>query len=190
MYRTLLAACLLAGLPLAAQASDALSYNLIEAGYIHTDSDNASADGVAIKAMLALHPSVHVFADYSAQRVDQVDVDVDQWRAGIGWNHELSSTTDLLLRASWLGWRPEYGSDVDGYALELGGRLFANHRWEVEALAGWENYAEHNGINPEPEFYGRLGAVARFNEHWGLSAQVRLGKQSSREWFIGPRASW
>ena len=60
----------------------------------------------------------------------------------------------------------------------------------MEALAGWENYAEHNGINPEPEFYGRLGAVARFNEHWGLSAQVRLGKQSSREWFIGPRASW
>ena len=71
---------------------------------------------------------MHVFADYSAQRVDEVDVDVDQWRAGIGWNHELSSTTDLLLRASWLGWRPEYGSDVDGYALELGGRLFANHR--------------------------------------------------------------
>lgn len=190
MYKTLLAAGLLAGLSAAANASDSLSYNFIQAGYHYTDSDNATADGLAISGMVAVHPSVHLFADYSAQRVDDSDIDVDQWRAGIGWNHELSSTTDLLLRASWLGFRPEYGVDFDGYALELGGRMWASRHWQLEATVGWEDYAQSAGINPEGEFYGRLGALAQFNQYWGLSAQVRLGKHSSSEWFIGPRASW
>lgn len=190
MYKTLLAASLLAALPFTASASDSLSYTYVEAGYIYTDSDNASADGFAIKGMVAVHPSVHLFADYSRQRVDEVEVDVDQWRAGIGYNHELSSTTDLLLRASWLGFRPEYGTDVNGYALELGGRLWASRRWQVEAVAGWEDYSEAAGVDPKGEFYGRLGALAQFNEYWGLSAQVRVGKHSSSEWFLGPRASW
>lgn len=190
MYKTLLVAGLLAALPLAAAASDSLSYRYLEAGYTYTDSDNATADGFAIKGMVAVHPSVHLFTDYSRQKVDDIGVKVDQWRAGIGWNHETSSTTDLLLRASWLGFRPEYGTDVNGYAVELGGRMWASRHWQVEALAGWEDYAEAGGVDPKGEFYARLGALAQFNEHWGLSAQVRLGKHSSSEWFIGPRVSW
>ena len=43
---------------------------------------------------------------------------------------------------------------------------------------------------PDGEFYGRVGATAKFNQNWGLSGEVKLAKAGDREWFVGPRFTW
>ena len=47
-----------------------------------------------------------------------------------------------------------------------------------------------NGIDPDGEFYGRVGAAAKFNANWGVSGEVKLAKGGDREWFVGPRFTW
>jgi hypothetical protein len=61
---------------------------------------------------------------------------------------------------------------------------------EGYAFAGYEDYSKKHGINPDGEFYGRVGAVANINANWGVTGEVKLAKAGAREWFVGPRFSW
>jgi hypothetical protein len=40
------------------------------------------------------------------------------------------------------------------------------------------------------EAYGRLGASVMFTQNFGMSADVRLLKGGTQEWFVGPRLTW
>ena len=101
MKKSLLALTLLAAAPFAASAAEGVSYNYVEGGYTAANLDGPDTDGWALKGSVAVHPNFHVFADYSAQEVDDVNVDFDQWRVGLGYNHELSKRVDLLTRVAY-----------------------------------------------------------------------------------------
>src|SRR3546814_454289 len=100
MKRSLLALTLLAALPAlalsaTASAAEGVSYTYVEGGYIATDTDAGDADGWAISGSGAIAPNFHIFGGYSGQKTDDFTVgglrfdgiDVNQWRAGIGYNH-------------------------------------------------------------------------------------------------------
>lgn len=191
MKTSLLALGLLAALPFAASAAENISYNYAEADYVNTDSNGGDADGWGVKGSWAFHPNFHVFGDYSKQTVDHTDIDVQQWRIGAGYNLEIAPSTDLLARVAYNKFDPDAPNlDFDGYSAEVGLRNSFGQHFEVYALAGYEDYTKHRGINPDGEFYGRLGAQAKLNQNWGINADIKMGKDGAKEWSVGPRFSW
>ncbi|MCL7715790.1 Ax21 family protein [Stenotrophomonas mori] len=190
MKTSLIALGLLAALPFAASATDGLSYNYVEGGYVNTDAKGGDADGWKVKGSVAVHPNFHVFGDYSAQETDTFKKDVDQWRLGFGYNYGVAPNTDLLARVAYQRFDLQHAPNFNGYSAEVGVRTAFTPMFEGYALAGYEDYNKKNGYNPDGEFYGRLGAAAKFNANWGVNGEVKLGKGGDREWFVGPRFSW
>jgi Ax21 family sulfation-dependent quorum factor len=193
MKKSLLALTLMAALPFAASAAEGVSYNYVEGGYIKSDISGPDADGWALKGSVSIHPNFHVFADYSSQEVDDVNVDFDQWRLGVGYNHELSQRVDLLTRVAYEKYKTDSFTvgDVrvpsfsdDGYSVEVGVNSALTDRLNGYALAGYED-----GDNYDGEFYGRLGAQVKFTPNWSASADVKL-VDGDTQWFVGPRFSW
>ena len=195
MKTSLIALALAAALPVAASAADTLSYNYVEGDYVKTDISGPDADGWALKGSVALHPNFHVFADYSTQEIDNVNVDFDQWRVGLGYNHELSQRVDLLTRVAYEKARTDgfnIGStripsiSADGYSVEVGVNSALTNRLNGYALAGYEDgSSDYDG-----DFYGRLGAQVKFNPSWGVAADVKIANGGDTQWTVGPRLTW
>jgi Ax21 family sulfation-dependent quorum factor len=189
MKRSLLALTLLAALPFAASAAEGVSYNYVEAGYIGTNTDGGDADGWAINGSGAIAPNFHIFGGYSGQTTDDFvvgparfeGVDVDQWRAGIGYNHEISPAADLVTRVAYESVDVDGGGSSDGYSVEAGVRGALMPNFEGYALAGYEDGDEFDG-----DFYGRVGAQVKFNPTWGISGDVKFS-DGDTQYFVGPR---
>jgi len=186
MKRSLIALSLLAALPFAASAAEGVSYNYVEGGYVASNLDGVpDADGFGVRGSVAFHPNFHVSGDYSNQELDDSNIDVDQWRVGVGYNHEISPRADLLTRIAYE--KVDLGSlgDADGWSVEAGARGALTRNFEGYALAGFED-----GDQVDGDFYGRLGAQYKFNQNWGVSADVKLVSGGDRQWFVGPRFTW
>jgi len=191
MKRSLLALTLLAALPFAASAADNVSYNYIEGGYIGTNTDSfgsfrdaPDSDGWSVGGSGAIAPNFHVFGNYSSQEFDHNFGDVDRWRLGVGYNHEINSSVDLLTRVAYE--KAEFDNiDFDGWSVEAGVRAGLTPNLEAYALAGYEDYDQ--GV--DGEFYGRVGAQVKFNQMWGLNGEVKF-VDGYTEYFVGPRVSF
>lgn len=192
MKRSLLALTLLAALPLAASAAEGVSYNHVEAGYIGTNTDAGDADGWAVNGSGAIAPNFHIFGGYSGQKTDDFmvgptrfeGVDVDQWRAGLGYNHEISPMVDLVTRVAYEKTDVQGGGSADGYSVEVGARGALMPNFEGYALAGYEDGDQYDG-----DFYGRVGALVKFNPTWGISGDVKFS-DGDTQFFVGPRMTF
>ena len=185
MKKSLLALSLLAALPVlglsaAASAAEGVSYNYVEGGYIASKISGPDADGWAIGGSAAIAPNFHVFGNYSSQTVDNTNFDIDNWRLGVGYNHEIGPKTDLLTRVAYE--RYETGiQNFNGYSVEAGVRSGFTPNWEGYALAGYEDGSDFDG-----DFYGRLGTQVKFNPHWSASGEVKF-IDGDAQYFVGPR---
>ena len=56
--------------------------------------------------------------------------------------------------------------------------------FEGYAMAGYEDFEELDG-----DFYGRVGALVKFNENWGVNGDVKFA-DGDTQWFVGPRFTW
>jgi Ax21 family sulfation-dependent quorum factor len=184
MKRSLLAIALLSSLSFAAVAADGVSYTYVQGGYVATNTDSGDAQGWGVSGSAAFHPNFHVFGDFANQEIDDTDVDFDQWRVGVGYNHQISQRADLVTRVAYEKFDAGAGADFDGYSVEAGVRGAMLPALEGYALAGYEDGDEFDG-----DFYGRLGAQVKFNPNWGLSADVKF-VEGDTQWFVGPRLTW
>lgn len=190
MKRSLLALGLAVALPFAAaNAAEGISWNYVEGGYAATNSD-LDADGFGLNGSVAVHPNFHVFGGYMNQEIDGTSIDFDQWRLGVGYNHEISRNADLVTRIAYEKFdagRDIFGQsiDPDGYSVEVGLRGGLTPNFEGTAMVGYEDY----GSNYDSDFYGRLGAVVKFTPNWGLSGDVKF-VSGDTQWFVGPRFTW
>ena len=75
-------------------------------------------------------------------------------------------------------------SDYTGWSAEVGVRGALHPNFEGYVMAGYEDGDQYDG-----EFYGRLGAQAKFNQNWGVSGDVKF-VDGDTQWFVGPRFSW
>ena len=194
MKKSLLALGLLAALPFAASAAEGLSYNYVEGGYSATNlNDLPDSDGWGLNGSVAIAPNFHVFGGYNQQDFDSVDYGYDQWRLGLGYNHEISQNVDLVTRVAYeklqaddvsiAGVRVD-GADLDGYSAEVGVRGSLTKNLEGYAMAGYEDGSDYDG-----DFYGRLGAQVKFTPNWGISGDVKFADNDT-QWFVGPRFTW
>ncbi|GAB3338104.1 Ax21 family protein [Marilutibacter aestuarii] len=177
----LAALSLIAAVPFAASAAEGVSYNYVQGGYIATDTDNGDADGWAIEGSGAIAPNFHVFGKYSNQEFENSNFDFDQWKLGVGYNHEINRSVDLLTRVAYEKFDAGYGFDYDGWSVEAGVRGAFSPHFEGYALAGYEDYEASDG-----DFYGRVGANAKFNQNWSINGDVKFA-DGDTEWFVGPR---
>jgi Ax21 family sulfation-dependent quorum factor len=196
MKKSLLALSLLSALAASATASAAegLSYNYVEGGYTATNlKDAPDSDGWGLNGSVAIAPNFHVFGSYNNQDLKDIDTGYDQWRLGVGYNHEISQKVDLVTRVAYEKFKTDSftvgavrfpGDSVDGYSAEVGVRASIVPHLEGYALAGYEDGKDYDG-----DFYGRLGAQAKFNQNWGLSADVKFADNDT-QWFVGPRFTW
>jgi Ax21 family sulfation-dependent quorum factor len=185
MKSKLAALTLLAALPFAASAADGLSYNYVEGGYTATNADGPDADGWAINGSGAIAPNFHIFGGYSNQDIDDNGGDFDQWRVGLGYNHELNSQVDLLTRVAYEKFDAGRNADFDGWSVEAGVRAALTPNFEGYALAGYEDYDQ--GV--DGDFYGRVGAQVKFNQMWGVNGEVKFA-DGDTQYFVGPRISF
>lgn len=190
MKKSLLALTLLAALPFVASAAEGISYNYVQGGYVATDGRNsgADADGWGLDGSVAIHPNFHLFGAYNRQSPDLFNLDIDQWRVGVGYNHEISPKVDLVTRIAYEKFETDF-ADYDGWSAEVGARAALLPQLEGYAMAGYEDYNDKDGIEFEGDFYGRLGAQFKFNQNWGLSGDVKFA-DGDRQWFVGPRLTW
>lgn len=191
MKHSLLALSLLAVLPFAASAAEGVSYNHVQGGYAATNTDGADADGWGLDGSVAVHSNFHVFGGYNRQKIDHTSIDIDQWRAGVGYHHELSSKTDLLTRVAYEKYDAGQGLSTHGYSVEAGARAALLPKLEGYALAGYESQDRETVLRPDDSnFYGRLGAQLKFNQNWAVSGDVKVAKGGDTQWFVGPRMNW
>lgn len=187
MKHSLLALTLLAALPFAASAQDAksgLSYNYVQGGYVQTNADGGDANGWGLGGSVAVHPNVHLFGNYTSQNVDGINADVDQWRVGAGYNKSFSPKADFIANVAYEKFDLGGGLDFDGYSAEAGVRGALTPMLEGYALLGYEDGGDFDG-----DAYGRLGAQVKFNQTWGVVADVKIA-DGDTQFFVGPRITW
>jgi Ax21 family sulfation-dependent quorum factor len=173
------------GLATTASAADGLSYNYVQGGYAATSTDGADAEGFAGEASFAFHPNFHAFGGYNSQEIDDSSVDLENWRAGIGYNHPIAANTDLLTRVAYENYQAdEVGLDEDGWSAEVGVRSAMTPNLEGYALAGYEDGDDFDG-----SAYGRVGAQVKFSPNWGVTGDVKFA-DGDTQWFVGPRFTW
>lgn len=185
MKRFAIALALAAALPFAASAADGINYNYVEGGYAYTHTDAGNADGWGLKGSVAVHPNVHLFADYTKQDIKHTSADFDQWRIGGGYNTEIGKNTDVVANVAYEKIDAGHGIKAEGYSVEGGVRSMLGPNIEGYALLGYQDGHDFDG-----DAYGRLGAVAKFTPNWAVAADVKLVNGGDRQWFIGPRFSW
>ncbi|WP_242113385.1 Ax21 family protein [Luteimonas aquatica] len=197
MKRHLLALALAAAAPASllsatASAAEGLSYNYVQGGYAATNTDGADADGWGVDGSVAVHPNFHLFGAYTKQDIDHSNADFDQWRAGVGYNTEISPKVDLLARVAYEKFDAGHGFDFDGYNVETGVRASLLPNLEGYALAGYQRYDDKAKyvLDDNHDFYGRLGAQLKFNQNWGISADAKLIQGGDTQWTVGPRVTW
>ena len=187
MKRILLTLAVLAALPVATASAGELSYSYVEGGYVNTQSD-IDADGVAVNGSIAVSDSFHLFGGINNQELKDFDVDADTWHFGVGFNHSLNANTDLVARVAYQeidvdAFGVSAGSN-DGYFTEVGVRSALTDNLEGHVFAGYEDFEGVDG-----EFYARLGGQYKFNEAWGVVADVKL-IDGDEQYFVGPRFSF
>ncbi|RYG00871.1 MAG: Ax21 family protein [Caulobacteraceae bacterium] len=185
MKRSFLALALLASAPFAASAADGLSYNYAQGNYVRTNTDAGNADGWGVNGSVAVHPNVHLFGSYSNQKVDGVNGKFDQWRVGAGYNKPISANTDFVGNVAYDRYHVSGGGNLNGYSVEGGVRSALAPKFEGYAMLGYEDGHDFSG-----DVYGRLGAQVKFNQNWGVGADVKIANGGDTQWTVGPRITW
>ncbi|HHW4681250.1 MAG TPA: OmpO family porin [Xylella taiwanensis] len=190
MKTSLLALGLLSAIPFVASAAQDLSYNYVEGDYVRTKADE-NAKGWALKGSFAFHPNWSVFGDYTKQKFRSSDLKQQQWRFGLGYNYSIADHTDLIARIAYKRLNQNSSNpNFNGINPEVGLQTAFGDHVVVYGLTGYEKYFKKNGIRPDSQFYGLLGGQVKFDQHWALNGQMKLGKEGAKEWSIGPRFSW
>ena len=184
MKRSLIALALVAALPFAASAADGIKYNYVQGGYAATRTDAGNADGWSVGGSVAVHPNIHIFGNYAKHDIDGVSANFDQWRVGVGYNKSISPKADFVANIAYDKYDAGGNLDFDGYSAEAGVRGALMPKLEGYALLGYEDGGDFDG-----DAYGRLGATVKFNQTWGVNADVKFA-DGDTQYFIGPRLTW
>lgn len=132
-------------------------YTYAEVGYLNADFDDIDedGDGFGIGGSFAVHPNVHLVADYQDIDLDG-NADANALSLGVGGNYALRPGLDLVGRLRWINQEIEVGpfdEDEDGYGVEAGLRTMINAQLE---LNGFVKYVD---IDDEDDTSLVIGAL-------------------------------
>jgi hypothetical protein len=213
MRKTLITAALLAACPLAAHATDGLSYTYAEAGLTRAEldmgDDTLKANGGYLRGSYALTDATYVHGSFSRVSDSEsayglkVEGDLDQYELGLGWHMPMSDRVDFLAEAAYV--RLDLQMKLSGIPADSG-YAYLNGKYDFDAVnAGrvslglrgtpsarteaWVKAGAMDGSKMDSEFVGHLGGQFKFNQTWGLIGEVQwLGENTL--YSAGVRASF
>ena len=177
--RSIIASLLLATiatLSVAAHAAET-SYSFVDAGYLTTDIDGISdrADGFLLRGSLEVTDRVFVFAGYSSQSIDGLDV--EDYGIGVGYAWPITEGADIYGKAGYVRAEADlagFSLEDDGYSLGVGIRGRVLDRLELE---GAVNYTDLSDLGDDTT----LAAAARwyFIEQFAVGVEAVLGEDAT-----------
>lgn len=169
----------------AAYAGD-LSYSYLEAGYLRADPDGFDAEnGFGLRGSGAITDNLHVFGGFDRYSIDIVDadLDVDQFRLGLGYNTAIGDSTDFVARVAYERFDADDLVDGNGYSVEAGVRTAFAPNFEGSAAL------RYTDVEDTDDTQLVLAGQYKFNPTWGVSAELAVSNDGNAL-FIGPRASF
>lgn len=185
---------LLSSLALSAQASDKLSYDYWQFGYIHSGGETTSdKTGYKIDLTGSFDDSTYLRYIIQEQSADiwtnsvYGEVTAREYSLSFGWHTPMGRSTDFFTEIGYLKQDGEgiiqgdtYGNDEDGYLANIGirGRLSAN--WEYTLSAGYRDvdFSPYvNEVNHEDD----NDTVYGFETHYYFSKLWSVGISVSEE---------
>jgi hypothetical protein len=191
VIQRLVAAAVLAAVPLAAQAAD-MSYTYLDGGLARVDLDGVSRtlDGFFLRGSVSLTDNLFLSGDYVD--VSKSGVDFEQYSVGLGGRFPLSDALDLTTRIAWVqaeaGVRaPPFSARAkdDGFSVGAGLRGRLGERFELEGNVTYYDVGDGDDTSlgvAVRYFFTRNIAVGadyqRFDDAklWGLGLRVSLGR--------------
>lgn len=169
MKKTLIAIALI-GTSTSAFA-DSPNWDKIQASYIETDietpiDEDVSMDGYAVSGSLSLNESFFILANFDSvgDESDVGDVDLDSLNAGIGFNHDITDSTDFFATVTYeklelVGSVDAIGSesfDESGYGAGLGIRSMITDFFELSVKADYLDIDDENAIRYDASAFFHL----------------------------------
>lgn len=182
MKRSLLALALVA-LPFAAFAADGLKYTYVEGNYVDLDH---GIHGPAVRGSYEIGNSgVYATAGYAWLDGDAVPdhVDLRAHEVGVGYHHGIGAKTDVIGEVGYRKLEADNAS-VEGARASIGVRGELGKRGEAFVKGNYYDGADYHG-----DATGTVGGQFKFNEMWGITAEVEAGN-GDRTWLTGVRASF
>ncbi|HEU0225197.1 MAG TPA: outer membrane beta-barrel protein [Steroidobacteraceae bacterium] len=185
IMKALVGSCLLAVMPLAAQAADGMSYSYVDLGYNEIDIDGApSGDGLGLRGSIGFAENFFAFAEY-ANFGFPASVDVDVYSVGLGGRLGVSDRVDLVGRVGYTEADFSAGgfsADADGYLVSAGVRAEVAEGFELEGSVIYSDYGSSGGDDTELAVGGRYF----FTENFAAGAEFRTGDDADTI-FVGVR---
>ena len=114
----------------ATAVADGPDYSYIQGSYgqIEIDDVDVDGDGFGISGSAALTQHFHLFGGYTTADMGS-GVDLNQLEAGIGYNHPVSDTVDVVLSLAYLSAEIDLAGlgsvDDSGYGMGIRSKRFA-----------------------------------------------------------------
>lgn len=174
----ILSAAVLAVAPLAVSAGgmgNALDLYYISAGVEVDDpffgSGDDDGDGFGIKGNFAIADSFFLSGEYQAVGYDDSDLDLDQFRGGIGVNSDPLAPAVWYGLAEFLNFKLDDGTDSEsesGFGLHVGGRFAINEVFGINGRIGYVDIDDADGLE------WLIGGDIAFTEQLGAFADYRV----------------
>lgn len=178
---------ILAGAPVAAQASD-FSYSYAEAGWASVDIDGLSQsfDGFMLRGSVGIAESFFLSADYLD--VGSGGVDYQQYSLGFGGHYPLSDMVDLTGRVAWVKAEVSgfgFSTDDDGYSVGAGLRGRLGDQFELEGTVAYVDLGGDGGDDVVATIAGRYF----FNDMFAVGAEYNA-YEDAKIWGVGFRVNF
>jgi len=180
MKRSLLALALVA-LPFAAFAADDLKYSYVEGDY--ADFDHGT-NGLGLRGSYEFGNSgFYATGAYAWLDGDAPVGNVRANELGVGYHHAIASKTDVIGELAYRNARSD-GANIDGARASVGVRSALGKRVEGFVKGNYYDASDYHG-----DATGTVGGQFKFNDTWGVTAEVEAGN-GERSWLTGVRASF
>ena len=141
-------------------------YTYVEGSYLNIDGD---LDGFGVAGSAAIHPRLHVYAQYD--RAKDSPLKVNTGAVALGLNHGMTPTTDFVARLGWARAEVDVAglgsASDDGVAAQVGVRSMLSDSFEVN---GFVNHADVAGADTTLS----VGGVYGFTPALGVTGAVEF----------------
>ena len=131
----------------ATAAADGPDYSYIQGSYgqVEIDDVDVDGDGFGVSGSAALTEHFHLFGGYTTADMGS-GVDLNQLEAGVGYNHPVSDTIDVVLSLAYLSAEVDVAglgsADDSGYGMGIGLRGMLTPEFEVNGELQYVDFGD------------------------------------------------
>lgn len=201
--KRLLAVLTSACLALLAQSAAAkgFNYTYMEGGYRNVDADNVESDGFEAGFSFGALEYMHILGSYSRLWVDSVnglsniDLDIDQFKIGLGGHYPVLDRVDMVLDAVYVNeqltgkatvngntYRSRLNEDDTGYEATFSARIQALKQLEMTP------HVTYRDVGSDSDTGFGLGLVYNFYKKFSLRVKgTHYSDESTTDLLVGMR---